>query len=163
MSRYKEIIAERGLKHKDIVATLNKSNPNIDKPLFSKFVNDVCLPNIKTAEDICNLLQCGIFDLYDLEEIDLPILGTKKKNPSTRGIRGNLSHGEHVYNLTVTIPREINRRLFSKKSLELFGYLNKSEMVRAMLDAKMAELEVLEAKEKATQDNIVESGINPQD
>lgn len=162
MPKLKEVIAARGKTQKEVAEALRKKDKNIDRSMLNKFVNYVCLPKPSTTSDICEILDCDVLDLYDVIEMDMLSMTTKKRKPSIHGSKDFKSHGEHIYNLTVEIDRKVAWQIFSKKALNMLGYKTKSEMIRDLLNKELKKYEHLLAKEKATQDNIAESGSSSQ-
>lgn len=69
----------------DIVA---KVEPRADVPLISRYESGVCLATPAQARAICELYECGLADLYDVEDLDFGsespqtgLLGTWRRLP----------------------------------------------------------------------------------
>ena len=63
-----------------------------------------------------------------------------------------------VYNLTAEIEGAKARRLFDPDAMRKLGVLNKTDFVRQAVDAALARLDEIEAKEKAVTDADVSGG-----
>lgn len=158
MSKYKKIMLNKGIMQKEVLDNVRRVDPRVDKPLLSKIVNDVVLPNKPTLESICKTLSCDVLDIYDPREIYLAPAETPQNNgvntvaTATERTRARRVEND-FYNLTVEIPREQAERVFSKSALRLLGYLSKTDFVRQAVD----ELDKrLKAKEKAERKNAVD-------
>lgn len=161
MSKFKKIMLDKGIMHKDLLEKVRRTDNRIDKSLLSKIVNDNCLPTPKVLDAICNFIGCDVLDIYDLLEIDLiglsnKIINLKPQNSvvTTRKNKDGLSHGKNIYNLTVEINRDIANRLFTKQALRKLGYLNKTDCIRQLLYALDKKYQKILEKEKAVKDEM---------
>lgn len=152
MPKYKEIMFVKGIMQKEVLDGVRRFDNRVDKPLLSKIVNGICLPNKPTLNGICKTLSCDALDIYDKRELDL-IPSDTSTSP------GNINHytqktrrrrvDNHFYNLTVELPRDIAERVFDKASLRKLGYLNVTDFVRHAVDNLTVRLDAIEAKEKS--------------
>lgn len=126
MSKYKQAMIKKGIMQKELLDGVRKADARVDKPLLSKIVNDICLPNRVTLKSICNVLQCEPLDIYEKDEINLAGAADKPKQRYHDG----RSHGENIYNLTVELDRDLALRVFSKESLRLLGFLSATDAIR---------------------------------
>lgn len=154
MSRYKKIMLQRGIMQKDVLADVRKTDPRVDNPLMSKFVNDVCLPLPKTLETICKTLSCAPLDIYDPREIELvpqtdDATGGGQSTTEAAAKKRARRRDKNLYNLTVEIPRDVAERVFAPAALRKLGYLSKSDFVRQAVAELDARLSTIEQKEKA--------------
>ncbi len=153
MSRYKKIMLTSGIMQKEVLTSVQRVDPRVDKSLLSKIVNDICLPTKPTLDSICKTLRCDVLDIYDPHEINLlpdnTACATANTVATARNSRGGLSHGDNVYNLTVEIDRDTANRVFAKSALRKLGYLSKTDFVRQAVAAAVKRLDELERQEKA--------------
>lgn len=154
MPKYKEIMFVKGIMQKEVLDGVRRSDPRVDKPLLSKIVNGICLPNKPTLDGICKALSCDVLDIYDRRELDLipsdtPVATPSEGvNPHTQRTRRRRADNP-FYNLTVEIPRDVAERVFDKESLRKLGYLSVTDFVRHAVDKLAARLDKIEANEKA--------------
>lgn len=80
MPRYKEIFIKKGITQNDLVQQLQEIDKRMDKSMVSKIVNFVVLPTPKIAQKICEVLECEILDIYQLDELVSDSLNLKQKN-----------------------------------------------------------------------------------
>lgn len=153
MSRYKKIMLSSGIMQKEVLTSVQRVDPRVDKSLLSKIVNDICLPTKPTLDSICKTLRCDVLDIYDPHEINLlpdnAACATANTVATARNSRGGLSHGDNVYNLTVEIDRDTANRIFAKSALRKLGYLSRADFVRQAVAAAVKRLDELERQEKA--------------
>lgn len=160
MSRYKKIMLQRGKMQKDVLSDIRRTDPRVDNPLLSKFVNDVCLPSPQTLNSICKSLSCAPLDIYDPREIELAPRSdvAVEKDATTDGGYSTTAgavkkrarrRDKNLYNLTVEIPRDVAERVFAPDALRKLGYLSKSDFVRQAVAELDAKLSTIERKEKA--------------
>lgn len=156
MSRYKKIMLQRGVMQKDVLSDVRKTDPRVDNPLLSKFVNDICLPLPRTLESICKSLACKPLDLYDPREIELApppaethADGDGNAATSNAARKRARRRDKNLYNLTVEIPRDVAERVFAPSALRKLGYLSKSDFVRQSVAELDARLSTIERQEKA--------------
>ncbi|MBQ7977495.1 MAG: hypothetical protein IJ301_02740 [Clostridia bacterium] len=182
MSNYKKIMLDNGIMQKELLETVRRVDNRVDKSLLSKIVNDICLPNTKTLDCICEFMNCRVLDIYDIREIDLlkngggiehePLIkkiiyangskqaeiNTEKAVATKRKDRGGTSHGLGIYNLTVEINREKANRIFNKIALHKLGFVNKTDCIRQYIDWLDRKLKRIIDKEKvAPSDHTLES------
>lgn len=153
MSKYKKIMLGKGIMQKEVLDSVRRVDPRVDKSLLSKIVNDVCLPNKPTLEGICKALSCGVLDLYDPREIDLlpqtnDTTASNAVATATEKTRARRQEND-FYNLTVEIPRDVAERVFSKSALRKLGYLSKTDFVRQAVEALDERLARILEKENA--------------
>lgn len=153
MSKYKKIMLGKGIMQKEVLDSVRRVDPRVDKSLLSKIVNDVCLPNKPTLEGICKALSCGVLDLYDPREIDLlpqtnDTTASNAVATATKKTRARRQEND-FYNLTVEIPRDVAERVFSKSALRKLGYLSKTDFVRQAVEALDERLARILEKENA--------------
>ena len=84
MSKYKQAMIKKGIMQKELLDGVRKADARVDKPLLSKIVNDICLPNRVTLKSICNVLQCEPLDIYEKDEINLAGGGGQAKTKIPR-------------------------------------------------------------------------------
>ena len=153
MSRYKKIMLTSGIMQKEVLTSVQRVDPRVDKSLLSKIVNDICLPNKPTLDSICKTLRCDVLDIYDPHEINLlpdnAVCATANTVATARKSRDGLSHGNNIYNLTVEIDRDTANRIFAKSALRKLGYLSRADLVRQAVAAAVKRLDELERQEKA--------------
>lgn len=138
MSHYKKIMQTKGIQQKEVVDAVHRIDHRVDKSLLSKIVNDVCLPTPQQFKTICETLACTVADIYDPREIALGNVSNdiNKNTAKTHARRNNID----VYNLTVEIPRDVAKRVFSPDALREFGCAKKSELIRRFIFKLDAEL-----------------------
>lgn len=166
MSRYKEIMLNKGIMQKEVLDNVRRVDPRVDKPLMSKIVNDICLPTRPVLDSVCKTLGCEVLDLYDPREIVLvpdmspdPHTSTASEAVATAAERKRQHRREAgVYNLTVEVSRSIADRVFAPEALRKLGYLNKTDFVRQKLAEAVKLLDEIAAKEKA--DAVIPRGDN---
>ena len=83
MSKYKQAMIKKGIMQKELLDGVRKADARVDKPLLSKIVNDICLPNRVTLKSICNVLQCEPLDIYEKDEINLAGRRTSQNKDTT--------------------------------------------------------------------------------
>lgn len=162
MSQYKKMMTRAGVMQKDVVQAVHRRDPRVDKSLVSKFVNDVVLPRKEQLETICDVLGCDVGDLYDQREIDLahipPRTAAGKSVATAAKRKRDRRAALDVYNLTAEIEGAKARRLFDPDAMRKLGVLNKTDFVRQAVDAALARLDEIEAKEKAVTDADASGG-----
>lgn len=155
MSKYKAEMLKKGIMQKEILTNIQRVDPRVDKPLLSKIVNDICLPNKPTLESICKTLRCSVLDLYDKREIDLLPENVSEvvsnKSVATVDVKRQQTSGcnrtkANVYNLTVELDRSTAMRVLTKDSLKKLGYDGVTDFVRKAVEALIARLEEIENK-----------------
>lgn len=157
MSKYKELMLNKGIMQKEVLDNVRRVDPRVDKPLMSKIVNDICLPTPPVLASVCKTLGCEVHDIYDPREIALaPETTTKStacaasKAVATDAERKRKRRREAgIYNLTVEVSRSTADRVFAPEALRKLGYLSKTDFVRQKLDEAAKLLDEIEAKEKA--------------
>lgn len=153
MSNYKAEMLKKGIMQKEILTNIQRVDPRVDKPLLSKIVNDLCLPNKPTLESICKTLRCSVLDLYDKREIDL--LPEEKneveqiKAVATVDVKRQQTNAcnrkrADIYNLTVELDRSTAMRVLTKDSLKKLGYDGVTDFVRKAVESLIARLEEIE-------------------
>lgn len=162
MSKYKERMIATGIMQKEVLANIQRVDPRVDKPLLSKIVNDLCLPNKPTLESICKTLRCEVLDLYDKKEIDLLSLQPLGENEDVVVEKRIFANGKifrkevnissqrkkaDIYNLTVELDRKMAMRVLSKDSLKKLGYDGVTDFVRKSVEALIVRLEEIEKQE----------------
>ncbi len=157
MSNYKKIMLDKGIMHKEVLENVRRIDNRVDKPLLSKFVNDVCLPTPNVLDCICDTIGCDVLDIYDPQEIDL--LHKNSTNSPQKQNKSGLSHGENIYNLTVEIPRDVAERVFNKKSLKKLGFRTKTECIRRFVFYLDKKLEKIAKKEKVVFENDFKNNL----
>lgn len=101
----------------DIVA---KVEPRADVPLISRYENGVCLATPAQARAMCELYECGLADLYDVEDLDFG---------RNRLKRASAERGEGLpYKLTARLENELASRFFW--ALGVLGVSDKTEWVK---------------------------------
>lgn len=160
MSKYKEIMRNKGIMQKEVLDNAHRVDPRVDKPLLSKIVNDVCLPTPPVLASVCKTLGCEVLDIYDPREIALapaapPSASTVAALASSEAVATDAERKRKhrreagVYNLTVEVARSVADRVFAPEALRKLGYLNKTDFVRQKLAEAAKLLDAIEAKEKA--------------
>jgi hypothetical protein len=148
MPKYKECLRRADTRQSELLTSVNAVDPRVDKPLLSKFVNNVCLPTPPQLDAICGALNCTVVELYDRSEVDLlkdaPPEAVKKRNRSKR----NAARESKIYNLTVELDREVAERVLNPEALKQLGYNDKSDFVRKHVAAAAARLEHLQRKSR---------------
>lgn len=154
MSKYKQIMFNKGIMQKEVLDAASCVDRRVDKPLLSKIVNDICLPTPAVFKSICDTLGCAPLDIYDPREVRLvPSDVTEKKAVAKQTARTRQRRAiNDFYNLTVEIPRDLAERVFCKDALRKLGYLSKTDCVRHLVEELDAKLSALADKEK-TADN----------
>ena len=161
MSKYKSQMLKKGIMQKEILTNIQRVDPRVDKPLLSKIVNDICLPNKTTLESICKTLRCDVLDLYDTKEIDLLHVLPPKENGDKITAQKIYANGEvlqervnitsnkkkaNVYNLTVELGRSTAMRVLTKDALKKLGYDGVTDFVRKAVESLIARLDEIENK-----------------
>ncbi len=153
MSNYKAEMLKKGIMQKEILTNIQRVDPRVDKPLLSKIVNDLCLPNKPTLESICKTLRCSVLDLYDKREIDLlpeekneveqikAVATVDAKRQQTNACNRKRAD---IYNLTVELDRSTAMRVLTKDSLKKLGYDGVTDFVRKAVESLIARLEEIE-------------------
>ena len=101
----------------DIVA---KVEPRADVPLISRYENGVCLATPAQARAICELYECGLADLYDVEDLDFG---------QNRLKRASAERGEGLpYKLTVRVPDDLAKAFF--EDLRVCEYTGPTDFLR---------------------------------
>ena len=67
-----ELLKARGLKRVDAAKATG-----YDKPMISRLTTGHCLPSAQKLTILCELLDCGVLDLYERGEVDLLKCGRK--------------------------------------------------------------------------------------
>ena len=147
MSKYKEIMLNKGIMQKEVLDGVRRVDSRYDKSLLSKVVNDLCVPTPPVLDNICKTLGCAVLDIYDQREITYT---TPVKAVATEAERKRKHRREaDVYNLTVEIPRSSAERIFAPAAMQKLGYVTRSDFVRQAVTEAMRRLDEIEAKEKA--------------
>lgn len=107
---------------------------SISVPMLSNFENYKCLPIPKTLQEICAVLDCGVLDLYDRDEIY--ILQKRKRTEQ---------QGPKTYKLTVTLPNNL-RILLTQKNLELCGFTSLKDFIMECCRKFEQKLEAIKTK-----------------
>ena len=109
MSKLQAIRMDRQYQQQEIVTMLQAAGYRMDISLFSKMENDLCLPTPPTADKLCNLLGCGIDDIYQPHELDFSQCCSSTKNSPSNGLK----------NLQGRTERKMQFRL-TKYALQVF-------------------------------------------
>ena len=152
MSKYKARMTATGIMQKEVLTNIQRVDPRVDKPLLSKIVNDICLPNKPTLESICKTLRCDVLDLYDETEIDLLPVRIVDEDGAVVHKRVKVTTKDkksaNIYNLTVELDRAMALRVLTKEALKKLGYDGVTDFVRKSVEALVVRLEEIEKQEK---------------
>lgn len=126
----REKMHEQGLSGVDLVKALCMAGSRMSEAAFSFLKNGIVLPTPQDAKMLCELLQCGIFELYDREEIDFSALDVRvgrerfcalKKQDEGKGAKIQFRMDETALNF------------FNSGALAQMGYSSKTEWFREMV------------------------------
>lgn len=126
----REKMHEQGLSGVDLVKALCMAGSRMSEAAFSFLKNGMVLPTPQDAKMLCELLQCGIFELYDREEIDFSALvAQEEKEPfcaaEKRGARKEAKIQFRIDDAALNF--------FNSGALARLGYRNKTEWFREMV------------------------------
>lgn len=109
-----ELLRARGLKRVDAAKATG-----YDKPMISRLTTGYCLPNTQKLATLCELLDCGVLDLYERGEVDLLKCGRKGSGNAvaTREKR----NASTCWKFTVRVPNSL-REQFTDKVIRAAGY-----------------------------------------
>lgn len=148
MPKYKECLRRAATRQSELLNSVQAADPRVDKPLLSKFVNNVCLPTPPQLDAILGALNCTVVELYDRAEVDLlhdaPPEPVKKRNKSKR----NAARESKIYNLTVELDRETAESVLTPENLKLLGYNDKTDFVRKAVARLVVRLRYLQRKSR---------------
>ena len=124
MSKLQAIRIDRQYQQQEIVTMLQAAGCRIDSSLLSKMENDLCLPTPPAADKLCNLLGCGISDIYQPHELDFSQCSenTKKSPFDGRKQRETRTNRKMQFRLT-----EYALQVFASGALEVCGYRTQTE------------------------------------
>ena len=124
MSRLQTIRVDRQYQQQEIVTMLQAAGYRMDISLFSKMENDLCLPTPPTADKLCNLLGCGIDDIYQPHELDFSQCCGSTKNSPSSGLKNLKGRTERKMQFRLT---EYALQVFTSGALEVCGYRTQTE------------------------------------
>lgn len=124
MSRLQSIRVDRQYQQQEIVTMLQAAGYRMDISLFSKLENDLCLPTPPTADKLCNLLGCGIDDIYQPHELDFSQCCSSTKNSPSNGLKNLKGRTERKMQFRLT---KYALQVFTSGALEVCGYRTKTE------------------------------------
>lgn len=124
MSRLQAIRVDRQYQQQEIVTMLQAAGYRMDISLFSKMENDLCLPTPPTADKLCNLLGCGIDDIYQPHELDFSQCCSSIKNSPFDGRKRHETRTNRKMQFRLT---EYALQVFASDALELCGYRTQTE------------------------------------
>lgn len=110
MAKLQERRRELGIEQVELAKQVNTT-----APMISYFENYRCLPIPKMLEEICEVLDCDVLDIYEEKELYI------KSKTTTRDIRVRDVETRSVYRLTADLPNYA-REILSSKNLEKCGY-----------------------------------------
>ena len=124
MSNLQAIRMEREYQQQEIVTMLQAAGYRMDISLFSKMENDLCLPTPPTADKLCNLLGCGIDDIYQPHELDFSQCCGNTKNSPSSGLKNLKGRTERKMQFRLT---EYALQVFTSGALAICGYRTQTE------------------------------------
>ena len=124
MSNLQAIRMEREYQQQEIVTMLQAAGYRMDISLFSKMENDLCLPTPPTADKLCNLLGCGIDDIYQPHELDFSQCCSSTKNSPSNGLKNLKGRTERKMQFRLT---KYALQVFTSGALEVCGYRTQTE------------------------------------
>ena len=124
MSKLQEIRTKKDFSQQDITAILQAEGQRVDVSLFSKMENDLCLPTPPTADKLCNLLGCGIDDIYQPHELDFSQCCNNTKNSPFDGRKRRETRTNRKMQFRLT---EYALQVFTSGALEVCGYRTQTE------------------------------------
>ena len=124
MSNLQAIRMEREYQQREIVTMLQAAGYRMDISLFSKMENDLCLPTPPTADKLCNLLGCGIDDIYQPHELDFSQCCGSTKNSPSSGLKNLKGRTERKMQFRLT---EYALQVFTSGALAICGYRTQTE------------------------------------
>ena len=124
MSRLQTIRVDRQYQQQEIVTMLQAAGYRMDISLFSKMENDLCLPTPPTADKLCNLLGCGIDDIYQPHELDFSQCCSSTKNSPSNGLKNLKGRTERKMQFRLT---KYALQVFTSGALEVCGYRTQTE------------------------------------
>ena len=127
MSKLQELREKRRFTQEGLRNRLAVKGYWLDAPLLSKMENDKCLPTPQMAKLLCQILSCGILDIYQLEEITFPTDEQTKISPS-EGLKDAKSRVERKVQFR---HFELSLQVLTKENLALLGYKSQEEWFRA--------------------------------
>ena len=113
-------------------------------PMMSNFEHYKCLPTPQMLEDICKVLKCDVWEIYDHDEL---FIDTKKIH---KLLKVNDGQEPKIYKLTVELPNS-TRKVLTQSNLEKCGYHSLKDFVWHCFKRFEKQLAILESKEKTTQ------------
>lgn len=130
----RQVMCNKGLKHKELTNLLK-----MDKSLVSKIINYKVLPTPNDAQKICELLQCNILDIYELEEINL-------RNSSYN--KSDSENDRKYYRLSVRLKLGGCNLLKHPKKLKELGYESIADWARKKIKETEEEYKNLKKEKK---------------
>ena len=124
MSKLQEIRTKKDFSQQDITAILQAEGQRVDVSLLSKMENDLCLPTPPTADKLCNLLGCGIDDIYQPHELDFSQCCGSTKNSPFDGLKKRDTRTNRKMQFRLT---EYALQVFTSGALEVCGYRTQTE------------------------------------
>ena len=124
MSKLQEIRTGKDFSQQDITAILQAEGQRVDVSLLSKMENDICLPTPPTAEILCNVLECSLYELFSPAEVDFSQCATRAKNSPSAALKQQKGRTERKVQFRLT---EHALQVLASGTLELCGYRTKTE------------------------------------
>lgn len=124
MSRLQAIRVDRQYQQQEIVTMLQAAGYRMDISLFSKMENDLCLPTPPTAEILCNVLECSLYELFSPAEVDFSQCAARAKNSPSAALKQQKGRTERKVQFRLT---EHALQVLASGTLELCGYRTKTE------------------------------------
>ena len=134
--RLQEQIVKSGLTNKQFGKKIGT-----DAPTVSRFTKYKCLPIPPMMEDICQVLNCNVEDIYSKEEIYYKPTKSDKNKKTDK------------YKLTVGLPKEAKE--FLKKALKKCGYRDITDWILKCYARLQKQYEIIvnAEREKASREN----------
>ena len=124
MSKLQAIRMDRQYQQQEIVTMLQAAGYRMDISLFSKMENDICLPTPPTAEILCNVLECSLYELFSPAEVDFSQCAIRAKNSPSVTLKQQKGRTERKVQFRLT---EHALQVLASGTLELCGYRTKTE------------------------------------
>ncbi len=135
----KEIRLEKGIAQDSLAKAIHTT-----VPMISYFENYKCLPTPPMLDDMCNVLECEKWEIYDFDEL---FVDMKKANSKIK-VHGKIKPS--IYKLTVELPNN-TRCVLTQSNLEKCGYHSLKDFIWHCFKSFEKKLKKIDRKEKTTE------------
>lgn len=150
MNRVKQVRQARGLKNTAVVEFVRERDMRFDAPALSKIENGVFLPTVPVAEELCKVLDCGIFDLYDMSDIDIAGIAGSAESCKKEAVKQSAKAPKTTYHLCAELPKEVGDKI-TDEVLQKCGFTTRREWLAICAEKLLKRYAKIKEKEAARQ------------